>query len=576
MIALCEDPKRQAILNSKKNLLIMGGPGSGKTTIALFKAKQIVDSGILKDSQKVLFLSFARATISRIEEQAGNLISPHTKGQIEINTYHGFIWNIIRHHGYLLTDQPIKLLPPHEAPKYILGIEKNNVKDKFNNLFYENGLIHFDLFAQVCTQLLTQSCAIRRLVSRMYPIIILDEFQDTNQDEWNLIKLLGEGSRLIVLADPNQRIYDFRGADPQRIIQLIDAFSPDIFDFGEENNRSDGTDIAQFGNDLLSNSNQGKQYQNVDIKTYAFRKKPNTHLALKFSVLQAIERLKQRQIPDWSIAVLVPTNALMLEVSDFLQRKQILTNGRIYPPINHEVAIETAGPSLAGLFIAFLLDKGSVQQCTLEEILKMIVEYILGRRGNNPVPKKDLEFVAGIEKYFSTKKVRGKSREGLLNECRDISAIVNQTLFSGNIIQDWKSILGIISQCHSDYLLCIANDAKYIRLLQRGTQLYSSLDGIWRRFHTYEGAFNAVSDALTQEHFAMSTKRWSGVNVMTIHKAKGKEFDEVIIYEGLYHNRIVSKPDRVDQARLNLRVAVTRAKKHTLILTPVEAPCPLL
>ena len=74
----------------------------------------------------------------------------------------------------------------------------------------------------------------------------------------------------------------------------------------------------------------------------------------------------------------------------------------------------------------------------------------------------------------------------------------------------------------------------------------------------------------------MSTKRWSGVNVMTIHKAKGKEFDEVIIYEGLYHNRIVSKPDRVDQARLNLRVAVTRAKKHTLILTPVEAPCPLL
>ena len=576
MIALCEDPKRQAILNSNSNLLIMGGPGSGKTTIALFKAKQIVDSGILKDSQKVLFLSFSRATISRIEEQAGNLISSYEKGQIEINTYHGFIWSIIRHHGYLLTDQPIKLLPPHEAPRYILGIEKNNVKDKLDNLFYENGLIHFDLFAQVCTQLLTQSCAIRRLVSKMYPIIILDEFQDTNQDEWNLIKLLGQGSRLIVLADPNQRIYDFRGADPQRIIQLIDTFSPDIFDFGEENNRSSGTDIAQFGNDLLSNINQGKQYQNVDIKTYGFQKKPNTHLALKFSVLQAIERLKQRQIPEWSIAVLVPTNALMLEVSDFLQRKQALPNGRIYPPINHEVAIETAGPSLAGLFIAFLLDKGSVQQCTLEEILKMIVDYILGRRGNNAVPKKDLEFVAGIEKYCSTKKVRGKSRESLLNECRDISAIVNQTLFSGNIIQDWRTILGIISQCHSDYLLCIANDAKYIRLLQRGTQLYSSLDGIWRRFHTYEGAVNAVSDALTQEHFAMSTRRWSGVNVMTIHKAKGKEFDEVIIYEGLYHNRIVSKPDRVDQARLNLRVAVTRAKNHTLILTPVKNPCPLL
>lgn len=576
MIVLREDTKRQAILSSKKNLLIMGGPGSGKTTIALFKAKQIVESGILKDSQKVLFLSFARATISRIEEQAGNLIFPHTKGQIEINTYHGFIWNIIRHHGYLLTDQPIKLLPPHEAPKYLLGIEKNNVKDKLNNLFYENGLIHFDLFAQICTQLLTQSCAIRRLVSRMYPIIILDEFQDTNQDEWTLIKLLGESSRLIVLADPNQRIYDFRGADPKRIIQLIDTFSPDIFDFGEENNRSNGTDIVQFGNDLLSNVNRGKQYQSVDIKEYVFLKKPNTHLFLKIAVLQTIERLKQNQIPDWSIAVLVPTNVLMLEVSDFFQRKQTLTNGRVYPSINHEVAIETAGPSLAALFIAYLLDRGSAQQCTLEEILKKIVDHILGRCGNNPVPKKDLEFVVGIEKYFLTKKMRGKSRETLIDECRSLSAIVNQTPFSGSIIEDWKSILGIILQFHSEYLLCIANDAKYIRLLQRGTQLYSSLDSIWRRFHTYQGAVNAVSEALTQEHFTISTKRWIGVNVMTIHKAKGKEFDEVIIYEGLYHNRIVSKADRIDQARLNLRVAVTRAKRHTLILTPKDDPCPLL
>lgn len=410
----------------------------------------------------------------------------------------------------------------------------------------------------------------------MYPIVILDEFQDTNSDEWELIKLLGQACRLIALADPNQRIYDFRGADPRRITQLIEDFSPDLFDFGEENNRSSGTDIAQFGNDLLSKSNPGKQYQNVSIKTYSFLKKPITHLYVKLATFQAIERLTRFQIPDWSIAILVPTNALMLEVSDFLQRKQVLADGRIYPPINHEVAIETAGPSLAALFIACLLDKGSVQQCTLEEVLRIMIDHILGRRGNNPVPKKDLDFIAGIEKYFSTKKVRGKNREALINECSKLVTAVNQTLFSGIIIDDWKLILGMIEQCQSDYLQCIANDAKYIRMLQRGSQLHSSLDGIWRKFHTYQGAVNAVSDALTQEHFAMSTKRWNGVNVMTIHKAKGKEFDEVIIYEGLFHNRIVSRPDRIDQARLNLRVAVTRAKMHTLILTPTDDPCPLL
>ena len=78
MFQLKDDAKRTAILNETGNILIMGGPGSGKTTIALFKAKSIVETGMLKPGQKVLFLSFARATISRIEEHAGALISKET------------------------------------------------------------------------------------------------------------------------------------------------------------------------------------------------------------------------------------------------------------------------------------------------------------------------------------------------------------------------------------------------------------------------------------------------------------------------------------------------------------------
>ena len=92
----------------------------------------------------------------------------------------------------------------------------------------------------------------------------------------------------------------------------------------------------------------------------------------------------------------------------------------------------------------------------------------------------------------------------------------------------------------------------------------------------YNGAVEIVSEALLQEHFSMSTKTWKGVNVMTIHKAKGKEFDEVIIYEGWYQNRFVTRPERIDQARLNLRVAVTRARTRATIMTPDTDPCTLL
>lgn len=96
-----------------------------------------------------------------------------------------------------------------------------------------------------------------------YPVIILDEFQDTSADEWQLIQLLGTNSELIALADPEQRIYDFRGADPKRIAQFIESFKPKIFDFGQQNNRSNGKDIAEFGNDLLQGKNTGKQFSDI-------------------------------------------------------------------------------------------------------------------------------------------------------------------------------------------------------------------------------------------------------------------------------------------------------------------------
>lgn len=83
MFQLKEDAKRDAVLKATGDILIMGGPGSGKTTIALFKAKEMIEKGILKNGQKILFLSFARATISRVEEHAGSLVPKEIKSSIK-------------------------------------------------------------------------------------------------------------------------------------------------------------------------------------------------------------------------------------------------------------------------------------------------------------------------------------------------------------------------------------------------------------------------------------------------------------------------------------------------------------
>lgn len=576
MFQLKDDSKRITILNATGNLLVMGGPGSGKTTIALFKAKELVENGSLKEAQKILFLSFARATISRVEEQAGNLIPSNIKKSIEINTYHGFIWNILKRHGYLINSRAITLLPLHEAAVRFSGIEKSKLPAILDSTFEDEGLVHFDMFARLCNRLLSQSNALRRIISDVYPVIILDEFQDTNSDEWDLICTLGKDSCLLALADPEQRIYDFRGADPKRITDFIEQFKPTIVDFGTENNRSTGTDIVQYGNDLLAQNNHEKTYNNVIVQEYPSVVAALKHYHLKYVLLRERAKLIKASPDKGSIAILVPTNSLMLEVSDFLQKVQKVRSDHELPAVAHEVAIETAGPSLAALFVATLLSQGSIKECTATSLLTTLLSHILGRKGTHAPTKADTTYCDAIKRYLLSGKVSGKNRKALIEECQVLANTVNQIVFTGNIIADWKTAVDSIKSCSSIYLKQIASDVKYLRLLQKGSQLYVAFDSLWRQSYSYNGAVEAVSSALTQEHFSMSTKTWDGISIMTIHKAKGKEFDIVIIYEGRYQNRIVSRPDRIDQARLNLRVAVTRAKRKAIVLTPEEDPCPLL
>ena len=92
-------PDKTQLLDCDSPILVLGGPGSGKTTIALLKAGRDIRRGILKTGQRILFLSFARATIARVEQQAGKVISGLERDRLEINTYHGFAWSLLRRHG---------------------------------------------------------------------------------------------------------------------------------------------------------------------------------------------------------------------------------------------------------------------------------------------------------------------------------------------------------------------------------------------------------------------------------------------------------------------------------------------
>src|SRR6266481_942667 len=119
-LVLCE--QRQNLLQTRGAILVRGGAGSGKTTIALAKACADLTAGFLGKDGTALFLSFARATVARVAEQATSTVPSAQMQRICISTYHGFAWTVLKSHAYLLCAKPgVTLLLPAQARDRLAG-----------------------------------------------------------------------------------------------------------------------------------------------------------------------------------------------------------------------------------------------------------------------------------------------------------------------------------------------------------------------------------------------------------------------------------------------------------------------
>ncbi|RAU48146.1 ATP-dependent helicase [Pseudomonas sp. RIT412] len=552
----------------------MGGPGSGKTTVALLKAEAFLGRLDLKEYQRVLFLSFARATVARVAEQAGKMLPKLERGQLEVNTYHGFTWNLLRSHGYLLRNgRPLSLLPPPEAAARLSTLSEEQIGLEKVRLLEEEGLLHFDLFASNAAVLLERSQSLQRIYGNSYPLIILDEFQDTNEDEWRFIRALTRNSQVVALADPEQRIYEFRGASANRIQEFEEAYRPASYSFGMENHRSTGTDIVRFGNDLLTGANRNRTYTNVTVTSYVPRK-GQLNKAFKFAVLAAIARLNRGE-RDWSLAILVPSKSFMAEVSAYLS-----SDSDNLPRLFHEVAFDQEAAALSATAIAALLEGGDTAEIITERLLRNLCAHMRGRKGEKPPSKPHLELILALEQLFGGQLLRRAPHKRVLAAAQLIAAQRLNLQLTGDPQIDWIAARQLLDASTEQVFNQVGIDGRYVRLLGKGSLLRSRLSELWRSDEGYPGAESLVRDALLQDHFQAVTKDWKGIHLMTMHKSKGKEFTEVILYEGLMKGRFLptgATADRERQARLAMRVAVTRAMKKATILTPQgQYRCPLL
>jgi DNA helicase-2/ATP-dependent DNA helicase PcrA len=596
--------KQKAILAADGHLLVTGGPGSGKTTVAIIKASKTARES-LRAGEKILFLSFARASVSRVVQaiEYEQEILPELKKRIEVETYHSFFWRILKAHGYLIgLPRTLTILTPQNVSVALSAIRREYARSGITEaqrqekqvrevaekqrLSRKEGKICFDLFADYAGELLRRSERLKKLIAHMYPFIVLDEFQDTNAGQWHVVFELGRHITLHALADPEQRIYDWIGADPERLNHFRSAFTPIEVDLSDDNHRSPGTDIATFANDMLANRLRGAPYAGVHIFAY----QPFKNLALSALVTttyQARRRLVDSGKRDWSLAILVPTKKMTQDVSDTFREP---VGGMTQ--IRHTAAVEMDAAILGAEIIAFLMQPDS-DGMHFSIFLSLLCDYYQGK-GGETVTQADLktsETIKKAEAEWSVRKAAGKTIRGnsVLVNVIAVYEACRELALTGDPDRDWLAIRHILNEGACVRLNDVAQEVRNVKLLERGTQLRQGLSQDWRDHGCYRNALEIVRLAFVQEHFSSNIKPETGVVVMNMHKAKGKAYDEVIIFEGwpiVVGGTIVANLDRIvqsnlreninDQTQQNFRVSITRARQRTTILTPNNDPCVLL
>lgn len=601
---------QQNFLQTNGHTLVSGGAGSGKTTIAILKAAML--SHELKyDSQKILFLSFARPTIARVEEaiQNNSNITKAEKSAIEVDTYHSFFWRLLSSHGYLLgLPRSLEILEGYNEAELLLPLrEKYGGKPKqsdtagleaYTKELTETrwhcatryGKVAFDLFAPTVAQMLDKSERIRNLVALKYPYVILDEFQDTDGEQWNVVTQLGKSITLIALADPEQQIYRWKGADPKRLAQYTSEFSPEVVDFEQANFRSAGTDIATFGNEVLTQmfSKNSTAYSGIEIRRYGgskFCNKDQSYMQLNLAIIEARQRLIQSGKKGWSLAILTGSKDTTKKISELMSSPP---NG--CAKHNHRPIFDLEAAILGAGIVSSLLEQNNSAEGQ-RRFVDAVLRFLRGRNGDRK-PKADyISRAKDIETDFAKYRVDPNMLSGqkICAKLLKLQTEICKQNLSGDPARDWVKIREILENSGDARLGDASKSTRFLRLLERNTDLRSLLTNDWQAHGSYENAFKLVSDAFVQEHFSLGKKPETGLVVMNIHKSKGKEFDEVIIFDGFNnYNRqsgeiYPSEFSRIsfnnainDDTKQNFRVAVTRARSKTTILTPQFLPCALL
>ena len=270
-------------------ILVLAGPGSGKTAVLTLRIARLIKA-TPEENFKVLGLTFTVRAANEMNKRLLELLGVHSQ-RVQLKTFHSFCSDLLRQHGShlglkpdfsvitddkdrtlilkdindsgeVLIDDPedtlkkidkmfIRGILPEELEKYFEPdrIEQCNKLRAIFNSYIEalllSNQLDFGSMIYFAHRVLSTKKRIANQIRTVYNYICVDEFQDTNLAQYQILKQIApdETSNLFVVADDDQVIFQWNGADPKRLQELKLDYQPEIVQL-PENYRCPGKIVA--------------------------------------------------------------------------------------------------------------------------------------------------------------------------------------------------------------------------------------------------------------------------------------------------------------------------------------------
>ena len=596
------EAQSEAVTHLEGPLLIVAGAGSGKTKVLTSRIAHIINEKKAYPNQ-ILAVTFTNKAAKEMQDRVSKILGKSATSLSWLGTFHSICAKLLRKHApaanlnsnftIIDTDDQIRLIKnickaenidvKQIAPRYILaiidkwknkGFYPNEVIIDKKNIYEKTILPVYKIYQQklidlnVCdfgdlilhvVKILEENNNIREIYAKNFKYILVDEYQDTNyiQSKW-LNLLTQKNKNLCCVGDDDQSIYSWRGAEIKNFLEFDQMYIDTKVVRLEQNYRST-QNILSVASELISNNQnrvgktlKTKMEEGELVNLNCFKNGKDEAIGIS----DDIEKDKKKFLLN-NIAILVRA---IFQTREFEER--FLKIGLPYRILGGIKFYERAEIKDCVAYLRIVYQEKD--DLAFERIINNPKRSI----GDNSLNKihefakqKSINLEYASKKMIDENLIKPKTKIGL-------------SLFL-NSLSKWRDDLNKKKVSHIKLLQIILDESGYSAMLKNKKDLDNE-----NKIENIKELLNAMKefDNLESflEHVSLATsidQDWNGqkVNLMTMHAAKGLEFDVVYLpgwEEGLFpHQKSIEEKghDGLEEERRLAYVGITRAKKKAII-----------